>query len=122
MRLTIIPEDTLISVDGMAYFDFDMSWVPTFNGVPVHAVQWYEDHGEIELKSRDPNIEITDLGVFNEAYRLWKERDDYLKEQFLISEQQRLEEEKLRLEQQKEREEFLSLFDEEIKSLLESDI
>lgn len=122
MRLTIIPEDTLISVDGRGYFDFDMSWIPTFNGVPVHAVQWHDDHGEIELKSRDPNIEITDLGVFNEAYRLWKEKDDYVKEQFLIEEQTRLEKEKKLLEQQKEREEFLSLFDEEIKSLLESDI
>lgn len=122
MRITIIPDDAFISVDGKGYFDFDMSWIPIFNGVPVHAVQWYDDHGEIELKSRDPNIEITDLGVFNEAYRLWKEKDDYIKEQFLIQEQTRLEEEKKLLEQQKEREEFLSLFDEEIKSLLESDI
>lgn len=121
MRMTIIREDNFISVDGKGYFDFDMSWVPTYNGVPVHAVQWYDDHGEIELESRDSNIEIVDLGSFNEAYRLWKERDDYVKEQFLLSEQQRLEEEKILEQERQQREEFLALFDEEIRTLLEEE-
>lgn len=121
MRLTIIREDNFVSIDGRWHDGIDMSWLPTYNGIQVHAVQWYGDHGEVELESRDPNIEITELGVFNEAYKLWKQKDDYVKELLAKEEQERLEEEKKLLELEKERSEFLSLFDEEIQSLLESE-
>jgi hypothetical protein len=58
----------------------DVSWVPEFVGditgvsQKVHAVQWYDDHGEIELVTRDNNIEITELGIFEQAIAKHAER------------------------------------------------
>ena len=80
MRLIIIPEDTMISIDGEPITGCDMSWVPEFVGditgvsQKVHAVQWYDDHGEIELVTRDSNIEITELGVFEQAVSIHAEK------------------------------------------------
>jgi hypothetical protein len=83
MRLIIIPVDTKISIDGEPITGCDMSWVPEFVGditgvsQKVHAVQWYDDHGEIELVSRDSNIEITEiteLGVFEQAVSIHAEK------------------------------------------------
>ena len=80
MRLIIIPEDTMISIDGEPITGCDMSWVPEFVGditgvsQKVHAVQWYDDHGEIELVTRDNNIVITELGVFEQAITAHAER------------------------------------------------
>ena len=80
MRLIIIPVDTMISIDGEPITGCDMSWVPEFVGditgvsQKVHAVQWYDDHGEIELVTRDSNIEITELGVFEQAVTIHAER------------------------------------------------
>jgi hypothetical protein len=119
MRLTLIVSDGFISVDGLGYNGFDMNWVPKIDGTDIHALQWYEDHGEIELVTTDPNVKINDLGEFNQAYKLWKEKFDY-EEQLKKEEELRLlEEEKRIMEENKEKEEFLSLFDEEIRSLLE---
>jgi hypothetical protein len=80
MRLIIIPEDTMISIDGEPITGCDMSWVPEFVGdatgvsQKVHALQWYDDHGEIELVTKDSNIEITELGVFEQAITAHAER------------------------------------------------
>ena len=80
MRLIIIPEDTMISIDGEPITGCDMSWVPEFVGditgvsQKVHAVQWYDDHGEIELVTRDNNIVITELGVFEQAVSIHAEK------------------------------------------------
>ena len=73
MRLVIVPIDTRISIDGESITECDVSWLPEFvgdiTGVPqkVHALQWYDDHGEIELRSNDTNIKITELGIFEQA-------------------------------------------------------
>jgi len=53
-------------------------------------VQWYGDHGEIELESRDRNIEITELGVLEEAVTKYEERKLEIVEQIRL-EQIRLE-------------------------------
>jgi hypothetical protein len=80
MRLIIIPGDTTISIDGEPITGCDVSWIPEFvgdiTGVPqkVHAVQWYDDHGEIELVTRDNNIVISELGVFEQAITKFEER------------------------------------------------
>lgn len=80
MRLIIIPEDTMISIDGEPITGCDVSWIPEFVGditgvsQKVHAVQWYDDHGEIELVTKDSNIEITELGVFEQAIAKHTER------------------------------------------------
>lgn len=80
MRITIIPSENKISIDGEPITGCDVSWVPEFVGditgvsQKVHAVQWYDDHGEIELVTRDSNIEITELGVFEQAVSIHAER------------------------------------------------
>jgi hypothetical protein len=80
MRLIIIPSEDKISINGESIVGCDVSWIPEFvgdiTGVPqkVHAVQWYDDHGEIELVSKDNNIVITELGVFGQAIIKHQER------------------------------------------------
>lgn len=48
MRLTIIPSDTSVYVDGVAKMDLDL----TACGVPstVHAFQWYDTRGWLEFR------------------------------------------------------------------------
>jgi hypothetical protein len=74
MRLSIHVNDGSVYVDGICHTNLDMSWVPTFGGIKVHALQWYDDHGEIELVTTDSNIEIKELGIFEQAVALWQEK------------------------------------------------
>jgi len=64
MRLSIIPSDKLIAIDGETLLDIevDMSWIPS----NVHAVQWYGDHGQIEYTNGSADI-ITELGIYSQA-------------------------------------------------------
>ncbi len=73
MRLTIIPIDGSVSVDGVGFGGLDLS----FMDASVHAVQWYETHGEIERK--DPitgrmvaNEVITSIDAFQPAIDVWQ--------------------------------------------------
>jgi len=73
MRLIIIPVDGSVSVDGVGFSGLDLS----FMDASVHAVQWYETHGEIEVK--DPatgrmieNRVITAIDAFQPAISLWQ--------------------------------------------------
>ena len=73
MRLTIIPVDGSVSVDGVGFGGLDLS----FMNASVHAVQWYETHGEIEVK--DPatgrmiaNEVITSIDAFQPAIDAWQ--------------------------------------------------
>jgi hypothetical protein len=82
MKLTIIKPDSSVYIDGLCYFNIDMSWIPQINGVDVHAVAWDGDmgHGEIELSDSTPNIPITELGIFEKAVELWEEkRQEHIK-------------------------------------------
>jgi hypothetical protein len=87
MRLTIIPSENKISIDGQPLVECDVSWIPEFvgdiTGVPqkVHAVQWYDDHGEIELVTRDSNIVIAELGIFEQAITKYEERSAIIEEE-----------------------------------------
>jgi len=56
MRVTIIPTDKWIRKDETS------AHLPewNFNDSDIHAIQWYEDHGEIEWKNPQRNEEITD--------------------------------------------------------------
>jgi hypothetical protein len=80
MRITIIPEDKVICIDGYVCSDVDVSWIPEFVGnetgisTSVHAVQWYDNYGHIELKSTDHNIHINELGIFEKAIEVWEEK------------------------------------------------
>ena len=73
MRVTIIPIDGSVSVDGKGFGGLDLS----FMDASVHAVQWYETHGEIERK--DPitgrmvaNEVITSIDAFQPAIDVWQ--------------------------------------------------
>jgi hypothetical protein len=93
MRLTIVPDDTLVSIDGNPINGVDMSWIPLYetkSGImtSVHAVQWYEDRGEVELKCNDPNIEITELGIFETAIVKYEERKLEIEQEMLKIQQQ----------------------------------
>lgn len=46
MRLTIIPVDGAVYVNGVSYAGLDLSFVPA----DVHALQWYDTFGELEFK------------------------------------------------------------------------
>ena len=80
MRIIIIPSENKISIDGESIEGCDLSWIPEFTGditgvsQKVHAVQWYDDHGEIELVTRDSNISITELGIFEKAITVHAEK------------------------------------------------
>jgi hypothetical protein len=77
MRVTILPDDNSVSVDGEGYGGLDLS----FMDADVHAVQWYDTHGEVERK--DPvtkkmtgNEEITSLDQFQQAITAWQAEKD----------------------------------------------
>jgi len=77
MRVTILPDDKSVSVDGEGYGGLDLS----FMDADIHAVQWYDTHGEIERK--DPvtkkmtsNEELTSLDQFQQAIAAWQVKKD----------------------------------------------
>lgn len=79
MRLTIIPADSFVNVDGNPKFQpLDLSSC----GIPadVHALQWYETRGWIEFRDDDDpftpkpaNQEITELPEWaNNCVVVWE--------------------------------------------------
>jgi hypothetical protein len=72
MRVIIVPADGVVVVNGEARGPFDLSNIPS----NVHAVQWYETWGEVELA--DPtnahvrsNVRIDDLSPYLSAVEAW---------------------------------------------------
>ncbi len=65
MRLTIIPIDKSIGIDGDIIINMsqDFSWIPE----NVHAVQWYGTWGEVEYKDDFSNERIEELGIYEQA-------------------------------------------------------
>lgn len=45
MRITIIPSDNVVTIDGLSVHDLDLSTIAP----NVHAVQWYGNAGEVEI-------------------------------------------------------------------------
>lgn len=73
MRLTIIPKDGTVIIDGEPYTNLDLSFIDS----SVHAVQWYETQGEVELKdpatgSMTGHRTITDITEYQTAITLWE--------------------------------------------------
>ena len=67
MRVSIIPEDGVIYIDGRVVDGLDLSGIRK----EIHAVQWYETVGEVEIKDiatnkNIKNVEITDLSEFQQ--------------------------------------------------------
>jgi predicted dinucleotide-utilizing enzyme len=61
MKLTIIPEDAAVYIDGVCVSGIDISFVPN----NIHAIQWDGNFGEIEYKTENKikpnNLEITEI-------------------------------------------------------------
>jgi len=72
MRVTIIPSDGFVSVDGVGYGALDLSTIDS----SVHAVQWYGEEGEVEVcnpvtRRMVENRTITSLSEFQSALDAW---------------------------------------------------
>ena len=75
MRVTIIPDDGFVSIDGVGYDGLDLSSIDS----SIHAVQWYGEEGEVEM--RNPvtrklveNRGIASLDEFQTALDAWQLR------------------------------------------------
>jgi hypothetical protein len=72
MRVTIIPHDKLVVINKEGYSNIDLSSIDS----SVHAVQWYDTEGEIEIKdARGRMIEnraITSFDDFAFVIPLWE--------------------------------------------------
>lgn len=89
MKLTIVAEDRVISIDGVSFSDLDISAL----NPSIHAVQWYGEYGEVEYKSKVENNQIVkpqnqliqDFSEFQWAVDAWnvakQEYDKMLVEQ-----------------------------------------
>lgn len=74
MRVTVIPQDKFIQIDGVGFepieFDYDEG---------VHAIQWYGEDGHIEFVTPDGGVMTTpvssmEVQPYIEAWRAEKER------------------------------------------------
>jgi hypothetical protein len=84
MRVTIIPSDGFVSVDGEGYSGLDLSFIDS----SIHAVQWYGESGEVEIKNiltgkMVENREITSLDEFSSVINLWYQ----IKNEFILMQQ-----------------------------------
>ena len=72
MKLTIIPSDNTVYVDGKSYeLDLSSCNIPD----DVHALQWNNNNGEIEKQSI--NEEINSLPTWaNDCYLLWQTKNN----------------------------------------------
>jgi hypothetical protein len=72
MRVTIIPSDEFVMVDGVGYTGLDLSFIPT----GIHAIQWYGSEGEVEYADERgravKNEPITDLQAYSGAVAAWE--------------------------------------------------
>ncbi len=65
-RVTIVPEDNVVLVNGVARL-IDMTDIDP----AIHAVQWKDTVGEIEYNDGTPNAVIDDISPFQEFIDLW---------------------------------------------------
>jgi len=84
MRLTIIPIDKKINIDGenLSPIQQDLSWIPE----NIHAVQWYDTHGEIEFNDGSLNQIIDELGIYEQAIVTFHEEKQRLENERIVAE------------------------------------
>lgn len=112
MRLTIIPIDKAVYLNGRCYNDIDLTWIPDYEGKKIHAVQWFDEdddglgEGEIEFVGPDQNLKITTLGIegfcsFQKAIDQWNEKqeeEEALYQEYLAEQERLKKEEEERLQ------------------------
>jgi hypothetical protein len=76
MRVTIIPEDGFVSIDGYGFSNLNLSFIPQ----EVHALQWYHTDGEIEHQNdrgratyNQPITSLDEFEYFDQCYQLWQQ-------------------------------------------------
>ena len=63
MKITIIPEDSTVSIDGVGCNGLDLSSLNS----NIHAVQWYGTEGDVEIKdARGRMVENRAINSFDE--------------------------------------------------------
>lgn len=74
MRVSILPSDGAVYIDGFSFSKLDLSFIPA----DVHAIQWYGESGHVEYK--DPvtglmtkNEDIDSLEAYQAAIDAWGE-------------------------------------------------
>lgn len=76
MRLTIIVPDSVVLIDGVAYSNLDLSFLPP----DIHAVQWNDGSGWIEFKDsadgKPENQNIESISDFQQAIDVWNAADE----------------------------------------------
>lgn len=73
-RVTIVPSDTVCTIDGVAIVGVDMSSLPA----NLHAMQWYGTWGEEEYKDLETlrmvqNLRITSLDAYAEVFASYQQ-------------------------------------------------
>jgi hypothetical protein len=76
MRLTIIPSDNIVNIDGKA-LQIDCSKFSALAG--IHAVQWDGTRGHIEYVQGNPNAfvhntPLTSIDAYNDVIEAWNNR------------------------------------------------
>lgn len=69
MRVTIVPSDSVVIIDGVAKNPIDLSFM-----ADIHAVQWYGTWGEVERVGTDyqhSNERIESIAPYQKAIDLW---------------------------------------------------
>ena len=77
MRVSIVTEDGIVAVDGQG-FRVNCDWLDR----DIHAIQWYDNFGEIEYRSRylakerrwdrKPNQHFTDFKPYQHLVDTWR--------------------------------------------------
>jgi hypothetical protein len=72
MRVTIIPADGFVSVDGRGFNALDLSFIDT----SIHAIQWFDTEGEIERRDGRGRIvsnePIDSIAPYQAAIDMWQ--------------------------------------------------
>jgi hypothetical protein len=75
MRLIIVRENGLVSIDGAGYSGIDMASID----INIHAVQWYETYGDVEFIEvngiKPQNERIVSIEQYQTVIDLWNVRD-----------------------------------------------
>ena len=71
MKVSIIPFDSVVCIDGICINGIDLSQIPS----EIHAVQWRDNEGTIEYmtqnKVKPQNQDITSFEQFNWVIDAW---------------------------------------------------
>lgn len=72
MRLTIIPNDSVVIKNGVSISGINLS----FMNENIHALQWYDTHGELEIKNEYgkiiENVYIESIIPYQQAIDAWE--------------------------------------------------